>query len=339
MKYHNITKDDMLNGTGLRVVLWVSGCSHHCLECHNPVTWDPSVGVDFTYKTKEELFVELGRDRTSGITLSGGDPLFVGNRETILNLVKEIKEKFATKNIWLYTGYRFEDVSALEIMKYVDVVVDGKYVKELGSPDLEWRGSSNQRVIKLGELQQVVSNSQCVALSVAISKQNLIDGDYPSFGGFNFFWKPNEKNGVFSQTFNKSFWVDGVQYDSVFRYMMAARARMFNDDIALKGVMSATSLSEIGDFGYHVSNFNKDIWAKQERNLLYTGNSAKFSQNEDMRVVLLHTYPSILAYTNPKDLIYGIGMCSTDLNAKNPNCWLGDNLLGFVLMDIRENLR
>ena len=78
MKYHNITKDDMLNGDGLRVVLWVSGCNHACKACQNPITWDPNIGLDFDEKAKEEIFCELKKDYISGLTLSGGDPLFPG---------------------------------------------------------------------------------------------------------------------------------------------------------------------------------------------------------------------------------------------------------------------
>ena len=81
MQYHNITKDDMLNGEGLRVVLWVSGCSHHCEGCHNAVTWDPEGGLAFDAAAEEELFSLLSRDYISGITFSGGDPLYTGNRE------------------------------------------------------------------------------------------------------------------------------------------------------------------------------------------------------------------------------------------------------------------
>ena len=84
MKFHNITTDDMLNGDGLRTVLWVSGCSHHCKGCQNPITWDPHVGVEFDEKAKEELFEKLEPDYISGLTLSGGDPLFEYNRENLV---------------------------------------------------------------------------------------------------------------------------------------------------------------------------------------------------------------------------------------------------------------
>lgn len=147
MRYHNITKDDMLNGDGLRVVLWVSGCSHCCKDCHNPITWDANSGLLFDGAAKEELFGELSRDYISGVTLSGGDPLYFSNRGDILKLVKEVRERFPQKTVWMYTGFLWETVAGLEIMDYVDVVVDGEFKVEQKDPQLYWRGSSNQRVI------------------------------------------------------------------------------------------------------------------------------------------------------------------------------------------------
>lgn len=147
MNYHNITKDDMLNGEGLRVVLWVSGCSHHCKNCQNPITWDPDDGLPFDEAAKAELFAELEKPYISGITLSGGDPLYCGNRGAIGELVKEIKTKFPKKNIWLYTGYTWEAISDLLFLPYIDVLIDGKFVESLKDTKLHWRGSSNQRII------------------------------------------------------------------------------------------------------------------------------------------------------------------------------------------------
>ena len=147
MKYHNITKDDMLNGEGIRVVLWVSGCLHHCKGCQNPLTWDTQNGIDFDDEAKEEIFAELSKDYVQGLTLSGGDPLHPDNRETITELVKEVKMKFPDKNVWCYTGYTFDQVKTLEVIKYLDVLVDGKYVQ--GLPKANWVGSNNQKVIRL----------------------------------------------------------------------------------------------------------------------------------------------------------------------------------------------
>lgn len=151
MRYHNITKDDMLNGDGLRIVLWVAGCSHGCKDCHNPITWDPNGGEAFDNKIKDELFAELEKSYISGITLSGGDPLYYSNRFEIGQLVKEIRNKYPQKTIWLYTGSTWEAVRKYEIIKYIDVLVDGEYDCGKRSTRLHWRGSSNQRVIDVQE--------------------------------------------------------------------------------------------------------------------------------------------------------------------------------------------
>ncbi|OUO78668.1 anaerobic ribonucleoside-triphosphate reductase activating protein [Blautia sp. An249] len=147
MRYHNITKDDMLNGDGLRVVLWVAGCSHCCRECHNPVTWDVNGGLPFTVEEKQEIFRELNKDYISGITFSGGDPLHSANIMDVTELAKEIREKYPKKTIWLYTGALWEEVCKEEIVRYLDVLVDGEFEADKKDVTLHWKGSSNQRVI------------------------------------------------------------------------------------------------------------------------------------------------------------------------------------------------
>lgn len=159
MRYHNITKDDMLNGDGLRVVLWVAGCEHACPECQNPVTWDINGGIPFDEAAKQELFNELDKDYVSGITLSGGDPLHTCNRLETGELIDEIKEKYPNKTIWVYTGYEWQDVKHLPCMSKVDVLVDGKFDVKLKDITLPWKGSSNQKVIdvtKSIELNKIV---------------------------------------------------------------------------------------------------------------------------------------------------------------------------------------
>lgn len=147
MRYHNITKDDMLNGDGLRAVLWVSGCTHCCKECHNPITWDPNGGIEFGEDAKEELFEELGKSYVAGITLSGGDPLHGNNVYDITELSAKIKEKFPTKSIWLYTGALWEAVKDMKVAQYIDVLVDGEFECDKKDVSLHWKGSANQRVI------------------------------------------------------------------------------------------------------------------------------------------------------------------------------------------------
>lgn len=163
MNYHNITHEDMNNGDGLRVVLWCSGCSLHCKGCQNPQTWDATSGILFDNQAKEEIFEQLSKPYISGLTLSGGHPLEDYNLETVYLLLKEVKEQFPQKNIWLYTGYTWEyifpkvitddfDVNRVyrqEIVKMCDVLIDGPYIEEQKDITLKWRGSKNQRVIDI----------------------------------------------------------------------------------------------------------------------------------------------------------------------------------------------
>ena len=154
MNYHNIIHDDMLNGDGLRVVLFVSGCSLHCPNCQNQQTWDKDSGIKFDEDAKKEIFEELSKDYVSGLTLTGGHPLEHYNISECTTLCKEVKEKFPNKTIWLYTGLPYESVKDLEIMDYVDVLVDGPYVEKLRNIQLKWRGSSNQRVIDVAKTKK-----------------------------------------------------------------------------------------------------------------------------------------------------------------------------------------
>lgn len=147
MNYVKIDKCSISNGIGFRTVLWVSGCNHHCFNCQNPQTWDEKSGIPFDEDAWEELLINLEKPYISGITFSGGDPLFPQNRETINRISKKIRELYPNKNQWLYTGYEFEEIKDLEIMKYIDVVVDGKYIDNQRDITLPWRGSSNQRII------------------------------------------------------------------------------------------------------------------------------------------------------------------------------------------------
>lgn len=141
----------MVNGSGLRTVIWLSGCSHNCPGCFNTETHDPTSGILFDEKAKEELMADLATAWCAGITLTGGDPLFVNNRKEVITLCKEIKEKFRTKTIWLYTGYWWDEIltepSMVEILSYVDVICDGPFIESQKNSKLKWVGSSNQHVI------------------------------------------------------------------------------------------------------------------------------------------------------------------------------------------------
>lgn len=151
MRYHNILHDDMRNGEGLRVVLFVSGCEHHCFNCQNPQTWDGNDGIEFDLDAKEEIFEQLSKDYISGITFSGGDPLYNSNLHDVLVLINEILSKFPTKTIWLYTGYTWDQIQnskeKMEVVSSCDVLVDGEYIEEFLDVNYPWAGSTNQRVI------------------------------------------------------------------------------------------------------------------------------------------------------------------------------------------------
>ncbi len=159
MNYYSITKNDMVNGDGLRVVLWVAGCDHCCDGCHNSYTWDKTGGSKFDDNAKKEIFCELDKDYISGITFSGGDPLLCDNRETVLDFVKEVSEKYPNKTIWLYTGYTWEQIKDLPNIDKVDILVDGEFVISLKKPKLKWKGSSNQRVI---DVKQTLKTGEIV---------------------------------------------------------------------------------------------------------------------------------------------------------------------------------
>lgn len=173
MNYHNLTYPDQNNGDGLRVVLWLSGRSHHCFNCQNPQTWDKNSGIEFDIEAKRELFDELSKDYISGITFSGGDPLHKNNIIEVNNIVQEIKKQFPNKTIWLYTGYTWEKLFPniltfgiipeitlrQQIIKSCNVVVDGPYIDDLRDITLKWRGSSNQRVI---DVQKTIQNGEIV---------------------------------------------------------------------------------------------------------------------------------------------------------------------------------
>lgn len=158
MNFHNITHDDMNNGDGLRVVLWVAGCDHHCKDCQNPVTWNPDDGVPFTLADKEEIFAALALDYIAGITFSGGDPLHPANRRDVRELMGEVKTRFPDKTIWVYTGYTWEEImqdsELAGMMTPVDILVDGRFVTELKDVTYPWAGSTNQKVIDVQKTLQ-----------------------------------------------------------------------------------------------------------------------------------------------------------------------------------------
>ena len=156
MKYHDITHDDMKNGDGLRVVLWLAGCGHHCPGCQNPITWDPDDGKLFDAQAIYEIIGEMNKDYISGITISGGDPFHPVNILGVLGLCLFLKNRFPQKTIWIYTGYSWETLFGyqdfpVEIFSVIDVLVDGPFKQDLLDVNYPWAGSTNQRVIDVQE--------------------------------------------------------------------------------------------------------------------------------------------------------------------------------------------
>ena len=151
MNYEKIDKCSVSNGSGVRTVLWVSGCDIHCRNCQNPQTWDFNSGIPFTENTMQEILYDLSKPYIKGFTLSGGHPLDPHNAPKVLEIVKRVKMVFPNKDIWIYSGYEWENIikdeTLREILKYTDVLVDGAYVDELRDISLPFRGSSNQRII------------------------------------------------------------------------------------------------------------------------------------------------------------------------------------------------
>ena len=157
MHYADIKKADIANGLGVRVSVFVSGCTHHCKNCFNSEAWDFNYGNEFTENEINRVIKELDHSYVSGLSVLGGEPLEHVNQQGLLPLLKRVKEKFPDKNIWCYSGYTFEtDIMGKmynnwketpEILSYIDVLVDGKFEEDKKDIKLRFRGSSNQRII------------------------------------------------------------------------------------------------------------------------------------------------------------------------------------------------
>lgn len=145
--YSKINLTDIANGSGVRVTIFFSGCTHHCRGCFNEETWDFNHGDIFTQETIDYILTNADHDYIEGLTLLGGDPLCGNNPEASLDLCKQFKQKFPNKTIWLYTGSLFEDFKNLPVMQYVDVCVDGPFILDKKDISLVFRGSLNQRII------------------------------------------------------------------------------------------------------------------------------------------------------------------------------------------------
>lgn len=157
MNYGNIKYPDIANGEGVRVSLFVSGCTHHCKNCFNKETWDFNYGRPFTKKEEYFIINKLKPDFVNGLTLLGGEPMEPANQQALLPFVKRVKQIYPNKTIWCYSGYLFDKELlspsrahcpwTRELLSYIDVLVDGRFVDELKDITLRFKGSSNQRVI------------------------------------------------------------------------------------------------------------------------------------------------------------------------------------------------
>lgn len=150
MKYSALFKNDLINGDGIRVSLFVSGCSHGCKGCYNESAWKYNYGNEYTSETENTILTELSKKHVSGLSLLGGDPLMPKNYNTVLNLCKTIKKQYPNKNIWLWSGYTLNEIKnnhSNEILQYIDVLIDGKFVQELYKK-MPLRGSTNQMIYR-----------------------------------------------------------------------------------------------------------------------------------------------------------------------------------------------
>ena len=154
VNYGAVKKTDIANGPGVRVSLFVSGCRNHCPGCFNPETWDFSYGSQFTKETEDEIIKALRPSWIQGFSILGGEPMEPENQESLLPFLKRIRKEMPEKDIWLYTGYRFEAVSGSPLLHYVDVVVDGPFLEEEKDISLAFRGSRNQRIIRFGGVHE-----------------------------------------------------------------------------------------------------------------------------------------------------------------------------------------
>ena len=152
MRYNKIRKMDISNGPGVRVSIFMQGCTFHCKNCFNPETHDFMGGQEFTHDTIEQVLSLCENEHVEGLSILGGEPMHPVNIEGTTALAKEFKKRFPQKNLWVWSGFLFDkDLQNKEVLNYVDVLVDGQYVDVLRDPRLKYNGSSNQRVIKVPE--------------------------------------------------------------------------------------------------------------------------------------------------------------------------------------------
>lgn len=148
MRYNKIRKMDISNGPGMRVSIFMQGCAFNCKNCFNKETHDFNGGKEFTDDTIQRVLELCDNENVEGLSILGGEPMHPNNIEGTTKLAKAFKEKFPNKNVWAWSGFSYDkDLKDKEVIKYLDVLVDGQYIDNLSNPTLKWRGSENQRVI------------------------------------------------------------------------------------------------------------------------------------------------------------------------------------------------
>ncbi len=152
MRYNKIRKMDIANGPGIRVSIFMQGCAFHCKNCFNPETWSFKAGKEFNDEIIDKILKLCDNEFIEGLSILGGEPMHPNNIEGTTRLSKRFKEKFPNKTIWVWSGFLFDEyIKDKEVAKYIDVIVDGQFVDELKNPNLQWKGSANQRVIDVKE--------------------------------------------------------------------------------------------------------------------------------------------------------------------------------------------
>ena len=163
MRYNKIRKMDIADGPGVRVSIFMQGCTFNCKNCFNHDTHDFNGGKEFTDETINRVLELCDKDHIEGLSILGGEPMHPKNIEGTTKLAKAFKEKFPNKNVWAWSGFLFDrDLKDKEVLNYIDTLVDGQYVDELRDPTLKWKGSSNQRVI---DVQKSLEENQVVLIN------------------------------------------------------------------------------------------------------------------------------------------------------------------------------
>ncbi len=182
MNYATIKKYDIANGPGVRVSLFVSGCSHHCKGCFNPETWDFSYGKPFNKETEDEIIEALKPDYIEGFSLLGGEPFEIQNQKALLSFIKRVKYRYPEKDIWCYSGYLFDrDIisengaarceATDELLSFLDILIDGEFIEDKKNLNIKFRGSENQRII---DVQKSLKEKKVCTLSDEDKRLNLV---------------------------------------------------------------------------------------------------------------------------------------------------------------------